>query len=111
VMSRSGRDLPLFSFLIAGSFHFLIFPRKMLATTWPVMRRWFGRASPRYAIEGAGRAHGICTHPLHAPNGRACGGGSLARKSTVGFVIALIPPPEPIGPYVTLIPRAESTFG
>jgi hypothetical protein len=26
-------------------------------------------------------------------------------------VIALMPPPEPIGPYVTLRPRLESTFG
>src|SRR5438132_7313875 len=25
--------------------------------------------------------------------------------------MALTPPPEPIGPYVTLIPSAESTFG
>src|SRR5436305_13114502 len=32
VMSRSGRDAFLFSFLIAGSFHFLIRPRKMFAT-------------------------------------------------------------------------------
>ena len=29
VISRSGSDLPVFSFLIAGSFHFLIVPRKM----------------------------------------------------------------------------------
>src|SRR6266496_1247524 len=35
VMAKSGRVLPLFSCLIAGSFHFLILPRKMPATALP----------------------------------------------------------------------------
>src|SRR2546430_16796879 len=46
VMSRFGSVLPLLIFCRAGSFHFLIRPRKMSATTCPVMRTWFGSASP-----------------------------------------------------------------
>src|ERR687888_1836919 len=42
VMSRSGSDFPLFSFLIAGSFHFLIRPRKMPAIVLPSKWMWFG---------------------------------------------------------------------
>src|SRR5436309_6307166 len=53
VMPRLGSLLPLLSFLIAGSSHFLIFPRKMFASTEPVRCRWFGSASPRYAIDVA----------------------------------------------------------
>jgi hypothetical protein len=48
---------------------------------------------------------------LHVANSSGVNGASDAPKSTVRFVIALIPPPEPIGEYVTLIPRDESTFG
>src|SRR6266851_6934055 len=46
VMARSGRDLPLFSFIRAGSFHFVIRPRKMSATILPVMWLWVGSESP-----------------------------------------------------------------
>src|SRR5919197_4142442 len=109
-MARSGSALPLFSFLIAGSFHLLIRPRKMPATALPSSRRWLGRSSPRYAIEVAESAHGIWTQPLHAADWSGVSGASLAPKSTVRFVIALIPPPDPIGPYVILRPSAESTF-
>src|ERR687888_1636582 len=109
VIARSGSDLPLFCFLIAGSFHFLIFPRKMFAIVLPSSRMWFGRPSPRYAIDVADSAHGIWTQPLHAANWSGVSGASLAPKSTVRFVIALMPPPEPIGPYVTLRPSCVST--
>src|SRR5919205_1085414 len=43
VIWRSGSDFPLFSFLMAGSFHFLILPRKMFAIVGPSRCRWFGR--------------------------------------------------------------------
>src|SRR3954453_5582123 len=68
VICRSGRLLPLFSFLIAGSFQRLILPRKMFAAVAPSRRRWFGKPSPRYASAVAESAHGICTQPLHAAN-------------------------------------------
>jgi hypothetical protein len=48
---------------------------------------------------------------LHAANSSGVNGASEAPKSTVRLVIALIPPPEPIGEYVTLIPSEEFTFG
>src|SRR5215217_7324421 len=51
VIWRSGRFLPLLSFLIAGSFQRLILPRKMPATALPSRRRWFGSPSPRYASD------------------------------------------------------------
>ena len=111
VIARSGRALPLLSFLIAGSFHFLIWPRKMPATTFPLMWMWFGSASPLYAIAVAESAHGICAQPLQAASWSGVKGASLAPKSTVRFVTALMPPPEPIGPYVTLMPNCESTCG
>src|SRR5919198_4698271 len=111
VMPRFGRLLPMLSFLIAGSSHFRIFPRKMLARTPPVRCRWFGSESPRYAIDVADSAQGIWTQPLHAANCSGVSGASLAPKSTVRLMICWIPPPEPIGPYVTLRPKAESTFG
>jgi hypothetical protein len=47
VMSRSGNDLPLFSFFSAGSFHFLIRPMKMPATALPSSLMWSGIPSPR----------------------------------------------------------------
>src|ERR671924_262629 len=59
VIARSGSDFPLFSFFRAGSFHFLILPMKIPATAFPSSRRWFGRSSPRYAIEVADSAQGI----------------------------------------------------
>src|SRR6266545_5802269 len=43
VIWRSGRLLPLLSFLIAGSFQRLIFPRKIPATAFPSSLTWFGR--------------------------------------------------------------------
>src|SRR5919199_1937031 len=93
VIARFGSDLPLFCFAIAGSFQRLILPRK------------------RYAIDVADSAHGICTQPRHAANWSGVSGASLAPKSTVRFVIALMPPPDPIGPYVILIPNLFSTLG
>ena len=63
------------------------------------------------AIDVAESAHGIWAQPLQALNWSGVSGASLAPKSTVRFVMALIPPPEPIGPYVTLTPYAASTFG
>jgi hypothetical protein len=49
-------------------------------------------------MEVAESAHGIWTQPLQAANWSGVRGASLAPKSTVRFVIALIPPPEPMGP-------------
>src|SRR5919204_4163214 len=44
VIPRSGRLLPLFCRLIAGSFQRLILPRKMFASVFPSRRMWFGRS-------------------------------------------------------------------
>src|SRR5919198_5706934 len=42
VIARSGRLLPLFCRLIAGSFQRLTVPRKMFARVFASSRRWFG---------------------------------------------------------------------
>ena len=47
-------------------------------------------------------AHGIWTQPLQAVNWSAVSGASEAPKSTVRFVIAGMPPPEPIAEYWTV---------
>src|SRR5262245_26535028 len=96
-MSVSGSFTFEFSDWIRGSFHFLIVPRKISASTGPVIFRLFGTSGRLYAIDVAERAHGICTQPLQAANWSGLSGASLAPKSTVRFVIAAMPPPEPIG--------------
>src|SRR5262245_15213852 len=62
-------------------------------------------------IDVAESAHGICTQSLQAVNWSGESGASLAPKSTVRAVIALIPPPEPIGLYWSSYPKAEPTAG
>ena len=47
----------------------------------------------------AARAHGIWTQPLHAVNWSGESGASLAPKSTVRPVMALMPPLEPMALY------------
>src|SRR5215208_7143394 len=111
VIARFGSDLPLFCRAMAGSFQRLIFPRKMFAIVLPSSLMWFGRPSPRYAIDVAESAHGIWTQPRHAANWSGVSGASLAPKSTVRLVIALMPPPEPMGPYVIFTPNLLSTWG
>src|SRR5712691_713428 len=111
VIGVLGIVFPLFSFLIAGSSHVLILPRKMSARTFPLKRILFGPPSSRYGIDVAERAQGIWTQPLQAAAWSGVSGASLAPKSTVRLVICAMPPPEPIGPYVTLMPYAASTFG
>src|SRR5256712_3964921 len=110
VMDVFGMVLPLFSALIAGASQALILPRKMSASTLPFRRIRFGPPSSLYGIEVAESAHGIWTQLLHAANWSGVSGASLAPKSTVRFVICAMPPPLPIGPYVTLMSRAPSTF-
>src|SRR5215831_10447308 len=61
--------------------------------------------------EVAESAHGICVQPLQAPNWSGVSGASLAPKSTVRPVIALMPPLEPIALYWRLSPNAEPTAG
>src|SRR5579871_773634 len=57
-------------------------------------------------------AHGSCVHVWQVV-ANAASGASLAPKSTVLFVMAVTPPPEPLGlaGYVTVMPRADWTFG
>ena len=50
-----------------------------------------------YGIAVPASAHGIWTQPLQALNWSVVSGASEAPKSTVRFVIAWMPPPEPIG--------------
>src|SRR5215211_1113669 len=107
-MFRSGRFTPGFSFLIAGSSHFLILSRKTFASTGPVIFRCGGNPGRLYATDVDESAHGIWTQPLHAANWSLVSGASLVPKSTVRFVIAWMPPPEPIGLYCTRVPVAES---
>src|SRR3954454_9544212 len=104
VMSRFGRLTPGFSFAIAGSFHFWIVFWKIPASTEPLKRRRLLRPGTLYGIDVPPSAHGICTQPLQAANWSGVSGASLAPKSTVRFVTAEMPPPDPIGPYVILIP-------
>src|SRR3989442_1023716 len=106
-----GRFAPLLTFTSRGSFQRVILPRKMSARIEPVRWRRFVTPSRWYGIEVADNAHGICTQPRQAANWSGVSGASEAPKSTVRFVIALIPPPDPIGPYVTLILRSLWIFG
>src|SRR5215510_11020802 len=64
-----------------------------------------------YAIEVADSAHGIWTQPLQAVNWSGDSGASDAPKSTVRAVTAEMPPPEPIGEYVSPIPNADPSCG
>src|SRR5919204_2904251 len=52
-----------------------------------------------YGIDVADSAQGIWTTPCAAANWSFVNGASLAPKSTIRFVIAWIPPPEPIPEY------------
>src|SRR5947209_16809188 len=108
VIDVFGMVLPLFSALTAGASQVLILPRKMSASTLPFSRIRLGPPSSLYGIDVAESAHGIWTQPLHAANWSGESGASLAPKSTVRFVIAAMPPPLPIGLYVTLSPVFDS---
>src|SRR5215471_19914608 len=83
----------------------------MLARTGPFRRRTQPIPGRLYATEVADSAHGICTQPLHAVNWSDDSGASDAPKSTVRAVTAEMPPPEPIGEYVRLMPNAEPSCG
>ena len=69
----------------------------MLASTGPVILRWAGAPLRLYMNAVAPSAHGIWTQSPHALNWSGVSGASLAPKSTVLFVIAWMPPPEPMG--------------
>src|SRR5215813_795359 len=60
-------------------------------------------------IDVADSAHGIWTQPLQALNWSGDRGASLAPKSTVRLVTAVIPAPEPTPLYWRLIPYADPT--
>jgi hypothetical protein len=62
-----------------------------------------------YITDVAASAHGICAHPLQAVNWSGLSGASLAPKSTVRPVIALMPPLDPIGLYWSSSPSALAT--
>ena len=68
VMSVSGRLTPGLSFFNEASFHFLTFPRKMFASTVPVIFRCGGAPGRLYMIDVPDACHGICTQPLQALN-------------------------------------------
>ena len=57
-----------------------------------------------YGIDVAESAHGTTRQPLHALSWSLDRGASEAPKSTVRAVIAEMPPPEPTGEYVMLMP-------
>src|SRR5262249_29861220 len=102
VILWSGRSAPGLAAAIRGSFQLLIVPRKMPATIGPVSRRWAGAPSTLYGTVVADSAHGIWTQSAHPFAWSGVIGASEAPKSTVRPVIASIPPPDPIGPYVTV---------
>src|ERR1700758_2889481 len=99
-----GRLTPLLSAAIAGSFHVVIWPEKILASVGPSMCSRFLTPGRLYMIDVPPSAHGICSQPLQALNWSGVSGASLAPKSTVREVIAAIPPPDPIGLYWSSMP-------
>src|SRR5256886_17199207 len=96
-----GGFTPGLSFLIAGSSHCVIWPRKIFASVGPFMCKRFLTPGRLYITEVAASAQGICEQPLQAVNWSGLSGASLAPKSTVRPVIALMPPLEPIALYWT----------
>ncbi len=97
MMSRAGSVTPGFAATSAGSFHFVIFPRKMPAIASGVSFNPLFTPSALYVTTTAPMTVGKC----RILPGAACScssviGPSLAPKSTVCSVICLIPPPLPI---------------
>src|SRR5512135_3560091 len=72
----------------------------MFASTVPVSLSWCA-PTPGMLTTGdvAVRAHGIWAQPLQPSPWLFVIGASLAPKSTVRWLIAWIPPPEPIAEY------------
>ncbi len=96
-----------FSFLIFGSFQFVIWPRKMFARALPVRWRWALIPGTLYDTTVAASAHGIWRTPLAFEAWSGVIGASLAPKSTVRAVICAIPAPLPIEPYVMPTPALD----
>src|SRR4051794_35614462 len=100
VMFDEGRLTPAFSFAIAGSFHFLIFPRKMLAIVGPSSFRPPLTPWRLYETVIAPNAVGMWTGwPFFsaAVSSSSFIGGSLPAKSVLLLVRSEMPWPEPTG--------------
>src|SRR3954447_709774 len=82
---------------------------KIFARVAPSMCSRFLTPGRLYITDVAASAHGIWTQPLQAENWSGDSGASLAPKSTVRPVIALIPPLEPIALYCSVTPSAGPT--
>ena len=84
-MSVSGSGTPAFSATIAGSFHFVILPSVMLASTGPV--NFSSCLTPGDVVDGDdGAEHGGQVQDLaraRPSSGRASSGASVAPKKTV----------------------------
>ena len=97
VMSSPGRFTPALSLVIAGSFHFVILPRKISARTVPLNLSSVLTPSTLYTGTTAPRTVGKCsTLPGVA---RSCSfviGPSVAPKNTVCAASCRMPPPDPI---------------
>ena len=97
VMLVLGNVAPEFSAAMAGSFHFLMWPRKMLAS---VVESRFSELTPEMlnAIETTPRVTGIWVSVSGPPAdvmSAAAIGTSVAPKSTVFLMNCWMPAPEP----------------
>ncbi len=97
-MALLGSVAPEFCAVIAGSFHFVMWPRKMLASVGPSSCSLL-RPDRLYAIEMTPSVVGTWTSALEPPGTLAMSaspiGTSLAPKSTVPFWNCEMPAPEP----------------
>ena len=95
VMAASGNFAFGLSFASVGSFHLVIFPRKIPASVSGESRS-SEMLLTLYTTTTAPITVGMCWMPAARPISSALIGASLAPKSTVFSVICLMPPPEPI---------------
>src|SRR5919204_189644 len=92
-----GRGTPGFSRAMAGSFHFVMSPRKIEAVVGPSSFSPVCRPGTLYASDTAPRTTGSWTTPapLNPCMSEDCSGASESAKSTVLDCRSSMPPPDP----------------
>jgi hypothetical protein len=81
-----------------GSFHLVMRPAKMSASTSPLSRTGCRTSGRLYATVTAPSTVGMCSIPGALDSSSSFMGASEAPKSTVPSVTWRIPPPEPMEP-------------